>query len=88
MESLPAAWELVRVLLKILKPERYKIMKSKFREKFGGNAKNFTNEKNVHMYPVKTLVTKGKCKNGKNKNQLVFRRAKDRDSQFQPKNLD
>ena len=51
-------------------------MKSKYREKFGSNVKNFTTSDNIILYPVKTLVTKGKCKNGLRKNEVLFRRAK------------
>jgi len=51
-------------------------MKSKYREKFGSNVKNFTTSENLLLYPVKTVVTKGKCKNGQNKNEVLFKRAK------------
>lgn len=51
-------------------------MKVKYREKFGTNAKNLTNSLGQFIYPVKTLVAKGKCKNGQNKGSLIFRRAK------------
>ena len=51
-------------------------MKNKYREKFGVNPKNFTENGKI-IYPVKTLVTKGKCKNGQNKGDRVFLRAKE-----------
>jgi len=60
---------------KKIKINRYRVMKNKYKEKFGSNPKNFTTENGI-IYPVKTLVTKGKCKNGRNKGDRVFLRAK------------
>ena len=50
-------------------------MTTKYREKFGINVKNFTSTE-VQIYPVKTLVTKGRCRRGPNKKDMIFRRAK------------
>ena len=42
-------------------------MKMKYKEKFGTVAKNLTDSNGNVIYPVKTLVAKGRCKNGENK---------------------
>lgn len=42
-------------------------MKMKYKEKFGTVAKNLTDNNGNIIYPVKTLVAKGRCKNGENK---------------------
>ena len=39
----------------------------KYKEKFGTVAKNITDSNGTVIYPVKTLVAKGRCKNGENK---------------------
>ena len=52
-------------------------MKSKFREKFGTDYQNLTSPvTGEHLYPVKTLVAFGRCKGGKRKGELIFKRAK------------
>ena len=50
-------------------------MKTKFEEKFGTDFSKF-NSTGAEIYPVKTLVAFGRCKNGEKKGQLVFKRAK------------
>ena len=60
----------------IYKINRYKVMKQKYREKFGSNPKNFTTNEGITIYPVKTLLAKGKCRTGQNKGSTIFRRAK------------
>ena len=42
-------------------------MKMKYKEKFGTVAKNLTDNNGNMIYPVKTLVAKGRCKNGEHK---------------------
>lgn len=51
-------------------------MKQKYREKFGSNPKNFTTDDGQTIYPVKTLLSRGKCRVGQNKGDTIFRRAK------------
>ena len=51
-------------------------MKQKYREKFGSNPKNFTTVDGETIYPVKTLLSRGKCRVGQNKGDTIFRRAK------------
>ena len=56
-------------------------MKTKFQEKFGyksdfSNLITPVNSTGEQIYPVKTLVAFGRCKNGEKKGQLVFKRAK------------
>ena len=42
----------------------------KYKEKFGTVAKNLTDNDGNIIYPVKTLVAKGRCKNGENKGRF------------------
>ena len=65
--------EIIQILIQI---NRYKVMKQKYREKFGSNPKNFTTKAGEIIYPVKTLLAKGKCRTGQNKGSTIFRRAK------------
>ena len=45
-------------------------MKMKYKEKFGTVAKNLTDNNGNIIYPVKTLVAKGRCKNGEHKGRF------------------
>ena len=42
----------------------------KYKEKFGTVAKNLTDNNGNIIYPVKTLVAKGRCKNGEHKGRF------------------